>query len=117
MKIKFILIFSLICYTSKTLHSQTLQSKGDYVPNQIIVKLKDNFTLQNAVLNQNKTGVSQLFDSYLSKNSVKSMTRVFNETSKNNTGGKKLNQQYQPENILVVSFKNEIQEIYQTIDE
>jgi subtilisin family serine protease len=118
MKIKFILIFSLICYTSKTLHSQTLQSKGDYVPNQIIVKLKDNFTLQNAVLNQNKTGVSQLFDSYLSKNSVKSMSRVFNETSKkNNTGGKKLNLQYQPENILVVSFKNEIQDIYQSIDE
>jgi subtilisin family serine protease len=116
-KIKFILIFSLICYTSKTLHSQTLQSKGDYVPNQIIVKLKDKFTLQNAVLNQNKTGVSQLFDSYLSKNSVKSMTRVFNETSKNNTGGKKLNLQYQPENILVVSFKNEIQDIYKSIDE
>lgn len=113
---KFILSLFVLLISSSS-NAQVLRSGGDYVPNQIIVKLKDSYSLQNAVLNQNKTGVSNLFDNFLVKNSIKNMSRVFSENGSMVKETRKMNLTLKFENTLVLTFKNELADVFKSIEE
>jgi subtilisin family serine protease len=111
------LLFLFFFLFSLSSIAQVLRSGGDYVPNQIVVKLKDEFSLKSAVLLQNKTAVSNAFDNFLLKNNVKELSRVFSENGNMAMEAKKMNLKLKFENTLIVTFKNELSDVYKSIEE
>lgn len=76
------IVFSCCLLMLTGLHAQILRQGKNYVPNQVLIKLKDDITLQPEALKNNGTGVDEV-DKVLRTFTLKKVTNIFLPSTEN----------------------------------